>query len=190
MAKKTSPGRQKKEIILKELVDKLKGSCITILTDYRGDEAGLSVKDMNQLRKKLREANGECKIVKNTLIGLACKELKIETVDESLAKPTALILGYNDPVGIAKVIYDFAKERKTPTNSKGLPIIKIGYLDGKLIEESYVKAMAELPPKEILYAIVVRTVQAPISGFVNALGGMMRNLVYCLDNLKKKKAEA
>lgn len=189
MTEKISPARQEKQVLLEELVEKMKKSCIAVLTDYRGDASGLSVKDMNDLRKRLRQVKGECKVIKNTLVGLACKELKIEGMDEYLVKPTALILGYGDPVETAKVIYNFAKGKKASVDLKSLPSIKAGYLDGKLIDESGIKMLANLPSREVLYAIVVRTIQAPISGFVNILSGLMRNLVYSLEDLRKKKAE-
>jgi len=177
----------KKKSVVEDLISRIDKSSIMVITDYRGESAGLKVKDISELRKKLRATNSECKIVKNTLTGKACEHFKIDGIQDALKNPTAVILGYKDPVQTAKTIVEFAKDKKTAENLKGLPIIKAGYIEGRVVNESYIRTLAELPSKEVLYSQLLRTMQAPISGVMNCMTGTIRNLIYCLNDLKDKK---
>lgn len=89
-----------------------------------------------------------------------------------MEKNTAIAVAPEDPVAVAKIICDFAKENKALT-------IKAGVLDGQVIDEAAIKALAELPPKEVLIAKMLGSMNAPISGFVNVLQGTIRNVVLC-----------
>ena len=88
-----------------------------------------------------------------------------------------------DPVAAAKIICDFAKENKAL-------VVKAGVLDGKVIDDAAIKALAELPPKEVLVAKMLGSMNAPISGFVNVLQGTIRKVVYALDAIRKQKESA
>lgn len=171
--------RPEKVAAVAELAEKLQKGQGVILTDYRG----LTVKDMTELRSELRKVGVEFKVVKNTLTLLAAKQVEIEGLEPILEGPTAIAIGYDDPVVAAKTISEFAKKNDKLE-------VKAGILTGKVIDAEGVKALAELPSREQLLAQVLRGMQGPISGLVNVLHGSLRNLVYVLEAIRKQKEEA
>ncbi len=171
--------RPDKVAVVEEVKDKLSRSKGTILADYRG----LNVKQVTELRAKLREAGVEYKVVKNTLTSIAAKELGLDDLVEQLSGPTAIAFGYEDPVAPAKILAEFAKANKALE-------LKGGVLTGSVIGVDDVKALAELPSREELLSQVVRGMQAPIAGMVNVLQGTIRNVVYALEAVRKQKEEA
>lgn len=168
--------RQIKEQVVADLKDKLSRASSVVLTDYRG----LNVAEMTELRRMLREAGVEYKVVKNTLTLIAARDTGLEGLEKYLTGPTALAFGVEDPVAPAKLLSKFAK------NHKNLEI-KGGVLQGRVIDLDGVKSLADLPPKEVLLAQVLAGMQAPISGIVNVLSGPVRNLLYALQAIKDKK---
>lgn len=171
--------RPEKVAAVQEIADKLSRSQGVILTDYRG----LSVKVMTQLRSELRSAGVEFKVVKNTLTLRAAREANIEGLEPYLEGPTAIAIGYDDPVVAAKQISEFAKKND-------LLKIKGGILSGRVIDADGVKALANLPSREQLVAQVLRGMQAPIAGLVHVLHGTLASLVYALDAIRKEKEKA
>lgn len=161
-----------------EMADKLRRGEGVILTDYRG----LNVKAMTELRAKLREAGVEYKVVKNTLAQRAAQAAQIEGLEQFLTGPTAIAFAYDDPVVAAKVLSEFAKANDALE-------IKGGLLNGKAIDVEGVKALASLPAREVLLSQVLRGMQAPIAGFVGVLQGVLRQLVYVLEAVRKQKEE-
>lgn len=170
--------RAKKETSVASLKDSLSRSKMTIISDYRG----LTVKEIGDLRRQLQKVDADYTVAKNTLVKVA---LKGEELGESLAPmlkgPTALAVSYGDPVAPAKILVDFMKKVKK-TELRG------GVLEGKIVGADQVKAIADLPSREVLIATVLGTMQAPISGFVRALAGVPSNLVYALEAIRKQKA--
>jgi large subunit ribosomal protein L10 len=167
---------QKKEAV-QQLVEKLKSASSGVLVDYRG----LTVEQDTDLRNELRKAGVEYKVVKNTLTRFAANETGYEALDPFLHGPTSLALTYEDPVAAAKVLSEFAKKNDKLE-------IKAGFVDGKVIDVNGIKALAELPPKEVLIAKVLGGFNAPISGFVNVLNGNLRGLAVALNAIAEKKA--
>ncbi|HHP51442.1 MAG TPA: 50S ribosomal protein L10 [Moorella mulderi] len=186
-----SKKREVKAAITANLKEKLGRSIITVLADYRG----MNVADMTDLRRKLREAGVEFKVVKNTLTRRAAQELGIEGLDPYLEGPTAAAFSEADPVAPVKILLAAIREGKSLK-------LKGGVLQGKAIGEEGVKALATLPPREQLLAQVVGGIQAPLVHLVSVLSrsvhgrlqelvyvlsGNLRNLVYCLDAIRKQK---
>lgn len=168
---------QKKAEAIQVIKEKLETAKAVVLTDYRG----LNVAQVTDLRKKLRDAGIEYKVLKNTLTGIAAKEVGIdESVENYLQGPTAIAFTYDDPVAAAKILAEFAKG-----NDKLQ--IKGGILDKKVISAEGVDALAKLPAREVLIAQVLAGMQAPISGLVNVLQGTIRNFVYVVDAIRKQK---
>lgn len=163
---------------IKEKLSTTKGA---VLTNYRG----LTVAQDTKLRRKLREAGVEYRVFKNTMTRIAAKEAGIEGLDPYLEGPTAIAISYTDPVAPAKIISDFVKENKLQALE-----VKAGLVEGKVIDANGVKALSNLPPREVLIAQVLAGFQAPIAGFVNVLSGTMRNLVYALEAVRKQKESA
>lgn len=170
-----------KQAVVAEIKEKLQGTKGAVLTNYRG----LTVAQDTQLRRKLREAGVEYRVVKNTMTRIAANEAGIEGLDVYLEGPTAIAISMTDPVAPAKIISDFVKENKLQVLE-----IKAGLVEGKVIDAQGVKALASLPPKEVLIAQVLAGMQSPITGFVNVLQGTIRNVVYALDAVRQQKESA
>ncbi|MFA7468374.1 MAG: 50S ribosomal protein L10 [Desulfotomaculaceae bacterium] len=170
--------RQEKEEMLQQLKGKMEASQLIILAEYKG----LNVEAMTKLRRKLRGVGGEIKVAKNTITKLAAKEAGLDDLNVYLEGPVAMTFGFDDPVAPAKVMNDFAKEYK-------LLDIKAGILEGRIIDPQAIKALADLPSREVLLAKVLGGMQTPMYGFAGALQGLLRNLVYVLDAVREKKSE-
>ncbi|VBB08852.1 ribosomal protein l10p [Lucifera butyrica] len=173
--------RSEKEAVVAELKDKLAGTKGAVLTSNRG----LTVAQDTKLRRKLRENGVEYRVVKNTMTRIAAQELGLEGLDKYLEGPTAIAMSSTDPVAPAKIIADFVKENKGQFVE-----IKAGVVEGKVIDSAGVKALASLPPREVLVAQVLAGMQSPIVGLVNVLQGSIRNLVYTLEAVRKQKESA
>ena len=172
---------QEKIQTVAEIKEKLSTTKGAVLTNYRG----LTVAQDTKLRRKLREAGVEYRVFKNTMTRIAAKEAGIEGLDSYLEGPTAIAMSYTDPVAPAKVIADFVKEHKLQALE-----VKAGLVEGKVINADSVKALASLPPREVLIAKALGSMQAPITGLVNVLSGSLRNLVYALEAVRKQKESA
>lgn len=173
---KRAPRKEKVKKI-EDIKDRFSKSSIVVLTEY----IGLSVAQMTKLRKELRKANAEFKVFKNTFTDIALQGSEIKGFDDLLVGPNAFLFGYDDPVAPVKILSDFIKENEKPA-------IKVGLMDGSLLDGAAIKSLAKLPPKDVLLAKVVGGIQAPISGFVNVLQGTIRKLVYALSAVKDKKS--
>ena len=169
--------RPEKEAAVVEIQEKLQKSKAVVIADYRG----LNVGEVTELRKKLRDAGVEYKVAKNTLTSRAAKAAQIEGLDEYLTGPNAMAFGYNDVVLPAKILSTFAKDHKKLS-------IKGGILEGKVIDFNAVKALADLPSREVLLGQVAGVMQAPLRGLATVLSGPMRNMVYALEAIRKQKA--
>lgn len=171
--------RPEKAAKVAELKELLTSSKCAILVDF----CGLTVAQDTVLRRKMREAGVNYSVVKNTLLRIAAEEAGIEGLEPVLEHNTAIAVAPEDPVAVAKIICEFAKENKALK-------VKIGVLDGKVISAEEIKALAALPPKEVLIAKMLGSMNAPISGFVNVLQGTIRNVVYVLEAVRKQKESA
>jgi len=144
----------------------------------------LGVKDNESLRDQLRQENGEYYVAKKTLLGLALKNQGVDGLDtKSLGGKIAAVFSYGDEVAAAKVLDKFRQDKE---KSNKLNFIA-GILEGKLLTKEEIEALAKLPSKQELYAKLVGSLNAPVSGFVNALAGNLRNLVYVLKAIEEKK---
>ena len=170
--------RPEKEKAVEEIVEKFNQSTGVYLTDYKG----LDVEEITDLRNKLREANVEFKVVKNTLARLSVNKVGYEGLLPYLTGPTAMAFALADPVAGAKILSEFAKK-----NDKLQ--IKAGLFDGVVYDEKRVKEIAQLPSKEEIYAQTVGMVVAPLRGLVNVLNGTVASLVNVLDQIKEQKQD-
>ncbi len=169
--------RPEKEATVSQVREKFEKSVSVILADYRG----LNVQEVTELRKKLRDAGIEYKVIKNTLTSRAAKDAKIEGLDQFLSGPTALAFSYEDPVVPAKILSTFAKDHKKLE-------LKGGILEGKVLEKDSVKALADLPSREALLGQIAGLFQSPMRGLVTVLSGPLRNLAYATEAVRKQKA--
>ncbi len=167
---------KEKQAIVAELAEKMRSASAGVLVDYKG----ITVENDTKLRRELRQAGVEYAVVKNTLTRFAAKEVGFDALDEHLNGTSALAISPSDPVAAAKILCEYAKK-----NDKFK--IKAGFVDGKLITAEEVKALADLPPKEVLIAKVLGGFNAPISGFVNVLNGNIRGLAVALNAILEQK---
>lgn len=167
---------QKQERVV-SLKDQLSRSSLAMVADYRG----LSVKEMTNLRRRIQAAGGEYTVAKNTLVRRALKDNEMPDMGQVLQGPTALVLGYEDPVGPVKALMDFLKENKKELNVRG------GILEGKIVSENELKQISTLPSREELVAKLMGSMQSPAQGVVITLSGVARNLVQVLEAVRKQK---
>ena len=171
--------RPEKEAIVAEVLEKINKSASIVLADYRG----LNVEEVTELRKRLREAGVEYKVIKNTLTSRAAKEAKIEGLDEYLAGPTAWAFSYGDPTVPAKVLATFAKDHKHLD-------LKGGIFEGRVIGKDTVKVLADLPSREVILGQLAGVLQAPLRGLAFVLAGPLRKLAYATEAVRESKAGA
>ncbi len=162
--------RQKKETLVNEYVEKLQRSQAVIVAEYRG----LTTKQLQSLRRDLRNAQSELAVAKNTLIGRALTEVGLPTPESLLTGPVAVTFCYDEVAAPAKVMTKFAKDSK-------ILIVRGGLLGQTVFDEAGVQSLTELPSKDQLRAQVIGTLQAPIGGLVNVLAGTLRGLMNVLN---------
>lgn len=172
------PQRIAKENAVASLREKMQNNSTVLLLDYKG----ITVNEDTAFRRSLREAGAEYLVTKNTFIRRAANDEGITVLDEFLEGTTSIAF-CDDPVSLAKAVNDFAKDHKAIK-------VKAGVLDGKLLPAEQVASLAKLPSREVLLAQVVGGMQAPLTGFAGALQGLLRNLVYVLDQVRGQKESA
>ncbi|MEW6447875.1 MAG: 50S ribosomal protein L10 [Bacillota bacterium] len=173
------PVRDEKKAVVKELKDKLTTAKAVFVTDYKG----IPVARFTELRRRLRASDSLLKVTKNTLTKIAAKEAGLDNLVSYLEGPVALAFSFGDPAATAKVLVDFTREFK-------LLDVKGGVLNGRLLSAEQFKVLADLPPFDVMIAKVVGGIKSPLYGMVGVLSGPMRNLVYVLDAIRRKQAEA
>ena len=174
--------QQYKKDEIKQLKERLEEAKSIVLIDYKG----INVEEVNQLRGRMREEGVDYFISKNTFIKHALNDLGIEDLDDYLKGPTAVAVSKEDEVAPARVIPKFKKE---VMEDKDFPTFKAGYIDGELMDVEMLNQLAKLPSKEELLAQVLSGFNAPITGFVGALNGILRKFVLVVDAIRKKEEE-
>ena len=169
--------RTEKEQLVGELKEKIGGAQALYYTDF----TGLNVKRMTELRRRLRKADVEYVVIKNTLALRAVNESGL--VGERLKGPTGLVVA-KDPVGAAKVLSDFAKENDQR------PAVKGGMLDGSSIDAAQVKRLAAMPSREQMLANLGAGLQSPLGAFVGALNGLLMTFAGALEALRTQREGA
>lgn len=150
-----------------------------ILADY----SGLNVQQLAELRSQLREAVVELHIVKNTLARRAVEETSFILLADHFVGPTSVAFSQHDAVAMAKALTEYAK--KEPKLN-----VRLGFVEGQLLTPEQVIALAELPPREVLLARMLGSVQSPLTGLVGVLQGVLRQLVYALQAVRDAKEQA
>ena len=141
----------KKETLVEEAAAKFSAAASVVIVDYRG----LTVEEVTNLRKQLRDANVEMKVIKNSVLSRAAKKVGLEGLDEVFTGPTAVAFSNDDVVAPAKIIDEFAKEAKALE-------IKGGIIEGKVASIEQITALAKLPNREGLLSMLLSVLQAPV----------------------------
>ena len=147
------------------------------------ESAGLPVNQVTELRKLLRSAKAEYMVVKNTLAARASEGTIVSGVKTYLKGPTGLVIGYDDPVLPTKILRDFIQGEKRDQKIK----ITIGVLEGKVVQPSELAAVAKLPKKEVLIAMLLSAMQGPARGLVYTLSAVLSKFVRVIAAIQDKR---
>ena len=149
----------------------------------------ITVAEFSAFRSQLAEFGAQCHVVKNTLIHKAAEALGYQAVaEQNIVEATAVVSGSDDPVAMAKAIKEMIKA--TPDAEKKPRVtVKLGFLDGKLLDAADVAALADLPPREALLGQLLGVLQAPASGLVRVLNAKLSSILYVLNAFSEKKKE-
>lgn len=167
---------KEKQGIVKGINERLGKAKSAILVDYRG----LTVEEDTDLRNRLRKANIEYKVIKNTYLVFAAKDNGFDELVPFLNGPTAIAISYDDEIAPSKILYEYSKDNEKLE-------LKAGIVDGKIVNANDIMVLASLPPKEVLIAQVLGGMKAPMAGLVNVLNANIRGLVVALNAIAEQK---
>ena len=172
--------RIEKKYLVASIVDAVKNADYVYFISY----AGLTVKSFSELRGKLADAGAVCKVQKNTLIKKAADQLQL-TGQESLdlTASTAMVFGKGDSSAVAKLLVEFGKKQEQ-VKAKG------GYMDGAVLSSAEVGALADLPAKPVLQAMLLGVLQAPARNLVTVLNAKAASIVNVVNAYKDKLENA
>jgi len=168
-----------KEEVISQLEERLSKCTIAIVTSYQG----LSVAEMNQLRRKLRESTVEYRVVRNTLARFAAERAGKKDLQELLQGSSAIAFGYGEVTEVAKVLADYMQSSRTPLAIKG------GMMSTRFLTPEEVKLLSSLPSREVLISRVMQGMQRPLLSFLSVPMSIMRNLVGTLEARRQQLAD-
>jgi len=176
---------QKKIDAVADLKERLEKATIVVSTEYRG----LNVKEMQDLRRKLREGGLQVKVVKNTLLKRAADETGNPGLVRIIEGPTALAIGYGDVIEASKALNAYAQGAPAGFGIRG------GYMDGSVLSANDLKELVKIPPRPVLLAQFMGQMQSPLAGFIGLLDaplyeltGLVRSLLGELPGLIEARA--
>jgi len=149
---------EQKKAVVDGLADKLGRCASSVLVKYEG----ITVDQDTQMRKALREAGVEYSVIKNTLIGKACDKVGFEALKPNLEGMNAIAISYDDPIAPAKILKEYAEKIETFD-------IRGGILEGAVVDAATVNELAEIPPKDVLIAKLLGSMQSPLYKFAYVL---------------------
>jgi large subunit ribosomal protein L7/L12 len=171
--------KEDKAVAIAELHEKFSRAKLAVMTEC----SGVPVNQITDLRKRLRTAKAEFTVIKNTLAARAADGTVLVGAKAHFKGPMALMIGYDDPVMPTKILRDFIKGEKRDEKIR----ITAGVLDGKLLPVAQLIAVASLPSRQVLLAMLVSAMQGPVRGLVFALSGLLRGLVGVIIAIQDKK---
>jgi large subunit ribosomal protein L10 len=170
---------EEKKRIAQNLNERFSKAAVIIVTDYKG----LDVTAINDLRRKLRQEEVEYQVAKNSLLIRASEDTDVALIKDTFKGPNAVAMSYDDPVASAKILSDFAKDNKVFE-------IKVGVMDGKVLDVNAIKSLADLPSHEVLLGSFVSMLNNVPTGFVRTLAEIPRQLLNVLQAVKDQKEAA
>jgi large subunit ribosomal protein L10 len=171
--------KEEKTAIVGQLAESLNRASIAVISEYKGIKAGES----DDLRRRLRAAQGEFRVAKNTLVRLAIKNTKFEALEPNLGGAVGLLLSYADPVELAKTVNSM---RELGDRFK----VRGGVLEGKPFTAAEITALAALPPREVIFAQLLGLLLAPATQLARLLNEPGSALARLLDAVGKKRGES
>lgn len=170
---------EEKKVAVSNLTEDLKNAVAGVLVDYRG----ITVEQDTELRRKFREAGVEYKIVKNSLLRFASKEVGLDELGSVLHGPTAIAFHREDMVAPAKILADYAKTNEVIE-------IKSGFMEGKVISLDEIKTLAATPSKDVLIAKIMGSLNAPVSALARLLNTIVEGGTEIADLIAAKAGDA
>ena len=158
--------RTEKEQNISDLQKKLDQFKAVVLTGFRG----LNVEQVRRLRQRLREEKIAYQVVKNTLVKIAAKGTDLEKLKDYFEGPTAIAISYGEPVALAKVMTEFQKTLPTLE-------IKAGLIEGRVASPPEIKALASMPPREVILAQILGGIQGPAAQFAGVLQSAIQQVL-------------
>ena len=171
--------RTEKQAVVELLRGKLSKAAVAVICDFKG----IKVAEVDQVRSQLRKEGVEYQVVKNTLAGLAMSESMRKALDPFLVGPTAIAFTTQDPTAPARILTKLAKDIAALK-------IKAGYLEGRALSVKDVEALASMPGKPALQAMLLGLFAAPATGFVRVLSGVPAQFARLLEARRKQLAGA
>lgn len=171
--------REEKAKLVGEYREKLMRASATFLADYRGTKAN----DINEVRRALREAGVELRVLKNTLARLAVKDTPAEALSGEFTGPVALVLSYNDPAIAAKRLTQFSDDLPCFT-------LRMATLGNRVLKKEEIRGLAQLPPREVSVGKLLGIMKNVPASLVWVLSGVPRKLIYALNAVKTAKEKA
>jgi large subunit ribosomal protein L7/L12 len=171
--------KEEKAAAVAELHEKFSRAKLAVMTEC----SGVVVNQLTELRKQLRSARAEFKVVKNTLAARAVEGTGLTATKPHFKGPLAVMIGYDDPTLPTRVLRDFIRAEKREEKMK----VMVGVLDGRLFDTPQLLAVANLPAKEVLLALLLVALQGPLRGLMYALTGLLRQMVLVLAAIQDKK---
>ena len=168
--------KEEKISIVSELQGKFQKAKGIVFTDY----CGLNVEEITELRNNLREVDLEYRVIKNSLAKRASEGTPIDAVKEIFSGPIGIAVGYDDPVLLAKKVFEFSKKNDKLE-------IKGGIIEGDVCTPAQIKTISELPSREVQLAMLVGAMQSPLSKLACALNATLSGFVYAMEALKKNR---
>lgn len=169
--------KEKKSKQIADLTERFSRSKAVVFTEYKG----LTVAEIAELRRLLKEAGAEYKVVKNTLIDIAAKGTPMESAKDFFNGPTGVAFGFDDPVAVAKKVLEYSGK-----NEKFK--VKSGVVEGRFCSSDELKAMSKLPARNVLLGMMAGAFQAPASKLAAALYATVAQFAYALEAAKNKKS--
>jgi large subunit ribosomal protein L10 len=170
--------RAQKAELVTELSERLKDAPFVAVADYRG----VTVEQIDNFRRELEEKGVEYRVIKNTLAKRAIAGTEMEPLGDHLAGMTGWVISGEDPIAAAKVLRDATKDlRKDETF-----VVKAGYFDGQTLDAAAVDKVADLPSKEELLSLLLRTMQEGPRRVMGVIRGPIRDMLYLLKNYEDK----
>lgn len=170
---------EEKKKIVQDLSERFSKAAVVIVTDYKG----LDVAAINDLRRRLRKEEVEYQVVKNSLMVRASQETDVALIKETFKGPSAVAMSYSDPISPAKVLTEFSKDHDVFA-------IKVGVMDGKILELNEIKALSALPSREVLLGTFVSVLNNVPTGFVRTIAEIPRRLLNVLQAITDQKEAA
>jgi large subunit ribosomal protein L10 len=157
---------QKKIDLVQQLRQLIERARITVGADFRG----LRVQEMDQMRRRLRASGVHVRVIKNSLLRLAADQAGMPDLMQIVEGPTALVLGYDDPIDAAKAVTEYAQSAP-PTFA-----IRGAFMDGLVVSAEDLRELVRLPPKPVMLAQLAGQLQSPLAAFVGLLDSPLQEL--------------